>query len=151
VISVVLVGCVENRFALFHHGEEAPQYVCVFVHTDPLAEGMHALNVAWVQAFFSFVLQGITYPCALVHWFSWVGNEVDEDTGMWVVELDIDEAGFPLADIIHLDTILCVVHLMGVSGEEFVPKTLTPDNSLDLFYSFYVNKFVDHHAFEIAF
>jgi hypothetical protein len=64
---------------------------------------------------------------------------------------DVDKAGSPLADIIHLDTILCVAHLMGVSGEGFVPRTLTPDNSLDLFYSFYVNKFIDHHAFEIAF
>ena len=39
----------------------------------------------------------------------------------------------------------------GVHGEAFVPKMVTHDNSLDLFYSFYVNKFVDHHAFEIAF
>jgi hypothetical protein len=128
-----------------------PRYDCVFVHTDPLAEGMRALDVARVRAFFSFVSQGITYPCALVHWFSRVGDEADEDTGMWVVEPDMDETGSPIADIIHLDTILRAAHLMGVSGEAFVPKTLTPDNSLDLFYSFYVNKFIDHHAFEIAF
>ena len=69
-----------------------------------------------------------------------------EDTGMWVVELDINEAGSPLADIVHMDTIL---H-MGVSVECFVPRTFIPDNCLDLFYSFYVNRFIDHHAFEIA-
>ena len=128
-----------------------PRYDCIFVHTNPLAEGMRALDVARVQAFFSFVSRGITYPCALVHWFSRVGDEADEDTGMWVVEPDLDETGAPFAGIIHLDSVLRAAHLMGVCGEAFVPKTLTPDNSLDFFYSFYVNKFIDHHAFEIVF
>jgi hypothetical protein len=59
-----------------------------------------------MQVFFSFVSWGITYPCTLVHWFSWVGNEADEDTGMWVVEPDLDETGSPLVAIIHLDTVL---------------------------------------------
>ena len=95
--------------------------------------------------------QGITYPCTIVHWFSQVGDEADEDTGMWVVEPDINETGTPLAGIIYLDSILHAAHLMGMCGEACVPKTLTPDNSLDFFHSFYVNKFVDHHAFEIAF
>jgi len=122
---------------------------CVFVHMDPLAERMHALNVAWVQAFLCG--QGITYLCALVHWFSRVGDEVDEDTGMWVVEPDMDKIGAPIANIIHLETILHAAHLMGVAGEAFVPKTLTLDTCLDLFYSFYVSKFIDNHAFKMAF
>ena len=102
---------------------------------------MEALNIAWVQAFFSFASRGITYPCALVHWFSRVGDEVDEDTGMWVVELDLDATGAPVAGIqvVHLDSVLWVAHLMGLCGEAFVPKTLTPYNSLDFFHSFYVN------------
>jgi len=49
-----------------------------------------------VQGFFAFVSWGIAYPYALVHWFSQVGDEVDEDTGMWVVELYLDENGSPL-------------------------------------------------------
>lgn len=97
------------------------------------------------------MLQGITYPCALVHWFSLVGDEVDEDIGMWVVELDINETGTPLTGIIHLDSVLHAAHLMGVCREAFVLKTLTLDNCLDFFHLFYVNKFVDHHTFEIAF
>jgi hypothetical protein len=56
---------------------------------------------------------------------------VDEDTGMWVVEPDLDET---VAGIIHLDSVLCAAHLMGVCGEAFIPKTLTPENSLDFFY-----------------
>ena len=112
---------------------------------------MRGLDVARVRAFFSFVLWGITYPCALVHWFSQVGDEADEDTGMWVVEPDLDETGSPLVAIIHLDTVLRAAHLMGVCGEAFIPKTITSANSLDAFYSFYVNKFIDHHTFEIVF
>ena len=52
---------------------------------------------------------------------------------------------------LHLESIFRAAHLMGVCGEGFVPKTLTADYSLDFFDSFYVNKYVDHHAFEIAF
>lgn len=52
---------------------------------------------------------------------------------------------------IHLDTVLRAAHLMGVCGEAFIPKTITSANSLDAFYSFYVNKFIDHHTFEIVF
>ena len=71
------------------------QYDCIFVHTDLLAEGMHGLDVAWVQAFFSFVSHGITYPCALMNWFSWVGDRADKDMGMWVVLPDLDTTGSP--------------------------------------------------------
>ena len=86
-----------------------------------------------------------------MHWYSWIGDEADEDTGLWVVEQDFNEVGAPLAGIIHLDSILQAARLMRVCGEAFVPKALTADNSLDPFHSFYVHKFVDHHAFEIVF
>ena len=77
---------------------------------------MRALDVARVRSFFSFVSRGITYPCALVHWFSRVGDEADEDTGMWVVEPDVDETGSPFAGIIHTDSILRAAHLMAHGG-----------------------------------
>jgi hypothetical protein len=54
-------------------------------------------------------------------------------------------------DIIHLDSVVGTAHLLGVCGEDFVPKDLSYNNSLDAFHSFYVNKFADHHAFKIAF
>ena len=86
-----------------------------------------------------------------MHWFSQAGDEMDEDTGMWVVEPNFDDTGAPFAGIIHLNSVLQAAHLLGVCKEAFVLKTLTVDTSLDFFDSFYVNKFVDHHAFEIAF
>ena len=88
-----------------------------------------------------------------MHWFSRIGDKPDENTGMWVVEPEFDFAHSPLGGsaIIHLDTIFRAAHLPGVCDDNFVPRNLTFHDSLDAFHSYYVNKFIDHHAFEIAF
>lgn len=123
----------------------------IFVCTDPAAEGMRGLDVARVRLFFSFQISKTVYPCALIHWFSRVGDSADEDTGMWVVKPDLDVDGLPRASVIHLDTILRAAHLIGVYGKHFLPEKLSFTQSLDIFRAYYVNKFIDHHAFEIAF
>jgi hypothetical protein len=119
---------------------------------DPEAPGMKGLLVAHVHLFFSFVQDSTTYPCALVHWFSPVRDEPCNETSMWVVEPDFQH-GRPCLEVIHLDTILWGAHLIGVSGTHFLPNDseFTFDKSLDAFSSFYVNKYVDHHAHEMAF
>jgi len=61
------------------------------------------------------------------------------------------DAPWHLFSIIHLDTILHSAHPMGVAGNAFIPCHLTYQNSLDAFQKFYVNKYIDHHAHEIAF
>jgi hypothetical protein len=124
---------------------------CVFVCTDPSLEGMRGLDVARVQLFFSLNFENVSYPCALVHWFSRIGDTPDEDTGLWMVEPDFDASGLPILAVIHIDTILRAAHLIGVCGEHFLPRDFSFNDSLDAFNSFYVNKFADHHAFEIAF
>ena len=58
-----------------------------------------------MQLFFSFTHDNVEYPCALVHWFSHVGDS-DNCTGMWVVEPDTYDDGRPFTSIIHLDTIV---------------------------------------------
>jgi hypothetical protein len=42
------------------------------------------------------------YQCALVHWFSGVGTEPDEDTGLWEVKLEFNDNEPGLA-IVHVD------------------------------------------------
>ena len=128
-----------------------PRYDCVFVNTDPAAEGMRGLDVARVFLFFSINFHGTKYPCALVHWMSRLGNEPDEDTGMWIVQPDVNADGSPTMSVIHLDCILRAAHLIGVYGTALLPDNLDFYQSLDAFRSFYVNKFVDYHSFEIAF
>jgi hypothetical protein len=70
---------------------------------------------------------------------------------MWVVEPDVDANGLPAMSIIHLDMIVRAAHLLGVFGSAFLPKELSFNNSLDAFHNYYVNRFIDHHAFEITF
>ncbi|KAF8218902.1 hypothetical protein L208DRAFT_1345772, partial [Tricholoma matsutake] len=127
------------------------RYDTIFVNTDPSMEGMQGLDIACVRLFFSFSHDGVEYPCALVHWFSCVGNLPDNNTGMWVVEPDVLGNGEAFTSIIHLDTIVRASHLIPVFGPQRVSKTLSFTDTLDAFSSFYVNKYVDHHAFEIAF
>ncbi|KAF8809162.1 hypothetical protein BYT27DRAFT_7255031 [Phlegmacium glaucopus] len=131
----------------------APRRDCVFVgNTDSDAPGFEGLLVARVFLFFSFKHEGITYPCALVHWFSTVGDGPDDETGMWMVEPDF-QRGQQVLEVIHLDSILRGAHLIGVAGSQFLPSDplFNFSRSLDAFKTFYVNKYVDHHAHEIAF
>ncbi|PBK85946.1 hypothetical protein ARMGADRAFT_941149, partial [Armillaria gallica] len=91
------------------------------------------------------------YPCVLVTWFLAVGNELCEDTRMWVVQPDLDEGGQQVMSVIHLDTILHAAHLIGLYGTFFLPQKLKHMDSLEAFCSFHVNKYADHHSHKIAF
>ena len=112
---------------------------------------MRGLDIARTRLFFSFSYNGIKYPCALVDWFSCVDDVPNSNTGMWVVEPDILDDGTKFTSIIHLDSIVRAAHLLPVFGQDFISRTLTLSDTLDEFSSFYVNKYADHHSFEIAF
>ena len=131
--------------------KEGPHYNTVFVNTNPDEDGMRGLDVARIKQFFSFKSQGRLYPCAAIQWYSRCGDEPDEDTGMWIIEPDEDEDGERITDIIHLDTIVRSAHLIAVYGNNPLPKNIPLCYTLDLFHSYYVNKYIDHHAFEIVF
>lgn len=64
---------------------EGPRQDCVFVNANPETDPMNGLEVAHALAFFSFPFEGAYYPCAIVSWFDCVGEQPDEDTGMWMV------------------------------------------------------------------
>lgn len=112
---------------------------------------MHGLDVTHVRLFFSFKTGGKVYPCALIHWYLRVGDKPDKETGMWKVQPDFDADSSPLLAIIHLDTIVRATHLIGVYGNDFVPKEITFGLSLDAFHAYFINKYIDHHTFEIVF
>ncbi|KAJ7469493.1 hypothetical protein FB451DRAFT_1368533 [Mycena latifolia] len=128
-----------------------PRYDCVFVEGDPELPGFRGLLAARVLLFMSFKYLGVTYPCALVTWFSTIGEEPCPDVGMWMVEPDVDRRGRRVMDIIHVDTILRGAHLIGIYGDSFLPRHFKHSDTLDRFNTFYVNKYADHHAHEIAF
>jgi len=129
----------------------SPRYDCIFISTNPDMEGMRGLDVARVLAFFSFFFQGEEYQCALIHWFSCIDSEANQDTGMWLVEPEFN-ADEPHIAIVHIDTILRAAHLTpAYQTNQYISRSLTMHDTLDTFKRFYVNKFADHHAFDIAF
>ena len=71
-------------------------------------------------------------------------------TGMWVVCPD-STRGIRDRSVLHLDSFLRGAHLIPVYGDETLPVDFHYSYSLDTFQAFYVNKFIDHHANEIAF
>jgi hypothetical protein len=128
------------------------RYDCIFVSSADESESMHGLEIARVMAFFSVVCEDQEYQCALIHWFSRPGTGANENTGLWVVEPDFDDDGNPYLDIIHVDSIYRAAHLSPVyRTSQYTLRSLTMHDTLDTFKKFYVNKFVDYHAFEIAF
>ena len=100
------------------------------------------------SVFFSFMFRDVHYPCALVHWYSTVGTEPDEDTGLWVVKPKYKTNGRQSLAIIHLDSIARGAHITGVYGSSFLPEEVHFSHSLDLFCAYFVNSFADHHTHE---
>lgn len=114
-------------------------------------EGMRGLEVARVLSFFSFVFNSEEYQCALIHWFCRVDSEPDKDTGMWIVEPEFNIDEQPHIAVVLVDSIYRAAHLIPVFQTNcYVSRSLTMHDTLDTFKCFYVNKFVDHHAFETA-
>ncbi|KAF8880571.1 hypothetical protein CPB84DRAFT_1687555 [Gymnopilus junonius] len=132
------------------HGGPA-RYDCIFVEREPEEEGFHALGVAQVRVFFSFEHNNVAYACAFVKWFETHGDSPCPDTGLWRVKPDFTARGRRMCSVIHIDSILRAAHLIGVYGDKFIPSHLRYHHSLDAFKLFYVNKFADHHAREIAY
>ncbi|KAI5997114.1 hypothetical protein EDD15DRAFT_2387049 [Pisolithus albus] len=100
---------------------------------------------------FFFTYGGVKYPCALIQWFSTISDGPNDDTGMWVVQPDLDTDGQHELGVVHLHSVLRGAHLIPVYGHDRLPTDIQHTDSLDIFRAYYVNKYIDHHAFEIAF
>ncbi|KAN0101260.1 hypothetical protein V8E55_001244 [Tylopilus felleus] len=119
---------------------------CVFITTkadDLEATGMDAFDITHVLAFFAFTCRdGRHFPCAIVRWFDKIGDSPDEDSGMWMVR-----PGY-LPN--HSPNYARAAHLIPVYGMDPISRNIKPHSCYDAFHAFYVNKYVDHHTFEIA-
>ena len=124
---------------------------CVFVSHSPDLLGFQGYYVARVRLFLSIRHWKKVYPCALVSWYSTVGAVPCPETGMWMVEPDYNVTGSLAMSIIHLGAIERGAHLMGVAGKHCIPHNVVFHNSLDAFQSYYVNKYIDHHAHKLVF
>jgi hypothetical protein len=127
---------------------------CVFIVADETKSGMRGMIVGRVKLLFSFVHNGVTYPCALVDRFSHMGRGPDAITGMWKVKPEVTVIGrhqIRIQSVEHIDTIYRAAHLLPVFGDGALPVDFHFAHSLDAFNSYYVNKYADHHANEIVF
>ncbi|KAF8836924.1 hypothetical protein BDN67DRAFT_991964 [Paxillus ammoniavirescens] len=127
-----------------------PRYNCAFISMNKELQGMCGMEVAHIHTFFSFAFQGKVYPCAVVWWFDHVGNKPDDDTGMWIVRPVFNHRRCPATAILHLHSVCRAAHLIPVYGSQLIPLGIELRHSYNTFQSFYVNKFTDHHAFEVA-
>ncbi|KAK0474076.1 hypothetical protein IW261DRAFT_1341846 [Armillaria novae-zelandiae] len=120
---------------------------CAFVVENENRAGFRGMSVVRILLFFSFMHDGIEYPCALVHWFKKHGQQPDVMTGMWIVKPDYQGRDqWPWISVVHLDSLVRGAHLLPLFGHRPMPLNFHYSYSLDYFRAFYVNKYVDHHA-----
>ncbi|KAG2029452.1 hypothetical protein BDR03DRAFT_936837 [Suillus americanus] len=104
---------------------------CVFVSTNQEVNcGLDGLAIARVLCFLGF--------------------NRDPDTGMYIVVPSTTDDGTLDISIIHIDCIFRAAHLIPIYGTNSLPRKITPHDSYNVFHAYYINKYADHHAFEIA-
>ena len=131
----------------------SPHFDTIFVAVSDEMDAMHGLLVAQVLLLFSYFdpYHSKQIPCALVTWFIHPSDrpERDKESGMWKLEREQDADGEQPVQVIHLDTILRGAHLLPCYGQGFLPVDFKHTDALDAWDSYFVNKFIDHHAYEL--
>ena len=74
----------------------------VFVQTGSDDGSMKGMAIGQVCLLFSFVSSGVRYPRAMIEWFT-TDDEIDDETGMWVVRPEFKGVHGCATAIIHLD------------------------------------------------
>jgi hypothetical protein len=130
-------------------GTTAPRRDCVLLATGSDMAGVRGLDVARVHLFFSFVFMGEAFQCALVHEFCKTFTDPDPDNGLWILEPDYNPGGSRIMSVVHLDSIVRGAHLLPVFKDDTpIPREINFTNTLDVFKGFYLNKYIDYHAFK---
>ena len=125
-----------------------PRYDTVLVTVDPERWGMTHYCVARVRRLLSILYDDILYHCALVlvQWFTTDGGGPDQATRMWKVRPE-EVDGERVTSIIALSAIFRACHLMPVFGRTFLPSAFHFSESLDVFKAYFVNCYIDYHAY----
>ena len=141
----------EHIWALSEWRGSKPHFDCAFIKKDTnyeslaLPHRLDNLDVACIRLLLSFDYHGVTYQCIIIHGLLLVDDEPDEDTGMWLAHCPDKQ----ISQAIPLNAIYCAAHLIPYYSNNSMPWQITPNNCLDNFYLFYMNKFIDHHTFDL--
>ena len=128
----------------------APRQDCILLKTGLDMVGVRGLDVARVHLFFSFILGEEVFECALVHEFCKSFTDPDPDNSLWIFEPDYSNDGYArVMSVVHVDSIVHATHLLPVFKNEIpIPREIDYTNTLDVFKAFYLNRYIDYHAFE---
>ncbi|KAF9778677.1 hypothetical protein BJ322DRAFT_1024970 [Thelephora terrestris] len=111
--------------------------------------GVRGLEVARVHFLFLFMLKEELFECALVHEYCKSFTDSDPDNGLWIFEPDYSDGGFIIMSVVHLDSIVRAAHLLPVFKDNTpMPREINFSHTLDVFSTFYLNKYIDYHTFE---
>lgn len=108
---------------------------------------MHGMTIWRVKAFLAFSFNDIRYRTALVKWFVSVDDQPDPVTWMWIVKPEATCGQYDIC-LVHVDCIVRACHLIGVYGRQFMPIDFHFSHALDAFHVYYVNYYIDYHAYE---
>lgn len=135
---------------VWNRGESSvPRYDCVLIQVGPEDDGFHSMQAARVRLFFSIKHDSRTIPCALVEWYETVGSSPDEAVGMWVVKPELTANHQQrVATVVHLDSVVRGVHLIPIYQKQQISRKRNYSTTLNDFKKFYINKYIDYHAFE---
>jgi len=71
------------------------------------------------------------------------------DNNLWIFEPDYSCDGHRIMSVVHADSIIRAAHLLPVFKDKTpIPREIDFTNTLDVFKAFYLNKYIDYHAFE---
>ena len=130
-------------------GIMAPHRDCVLIATGLDTAGVRSLEVTRVHLLFSFAFRDQVFECALVHEFCKSFTDPDPDNGLWIFEPDLTADRSRIMSVVHLDSIIRAVHLLPVFKDDTpIPREINFTHTLNVFKSFYLNKYIDYHAFE---
>jgi hypothetical protein len=129
-----------------------PRHDTAFVVEDEDQPGMQGMHIARIRLLFSFTdyetnEDGEQIQCALVSWFVPASDQHDPDTGMWTVKPEGTRTRRPV-QVIPLKSIARGAHLLPKYGVGMLPDYVTHINALDVFHSYFVNPYIDHHCHE---
>ena len=89
------------------------------------------------------------FECALIHEFCKTFTDPDLDNGLWILEPDYNNDGYRIMSVVHIDSIIRAAHLLPVFKDIApIPREINFTDTLNVFKAFYLNKYIDYHAFE---
>lgn len=125
VIHLVSIRCIVNKSVPLSVSGVTLCNMIVFSQTEILlCLVFKGFSLGKSICVFLFTYLYYHHSCALVDWFSTHGNKPDEETGMWVVKLDLGQRGIHRRRVISIDTIICSAHLILVYKDDFYLQIL---------------------------